>query len=434
MDIFPPTPTLSVTLYFNTDFVVPSVFDSSNTCHRLLVDAKIIMDNELPSGSHAKLRRHLYSRARVRAIRRVIGGLNSVSCLGRAAMTIAKKRYKEPLFYSDKDDDFSTTSDLVHTEGHHLTPVTAFSAVTNPLSITREHAILDSGANVHCLNSDMPIFNARKLHTHLSNASGKKEPITAGGDMDLHLCDAYDQDLPSLPIRNALIIPDSPFNLLSIRKLIREGAEFRFCQDASYMRFSNHLFQLHLVNGLYVIDLMHPLKAIVTAKSTSPPLPPTSITGPVDDVALFAHIAPTATAETWHRRCGHVHAARLIQLHKSGRALGLQFPGKAPHNAKCDCNICMMSNNVSRSVPSTRVMPPTVSRKGQLITSDVLGPFPPSPEGHRYAISYTDEYTRYSMVYFMKAKSEAPQTFQALIDYYKFMNIVISEIRTDQGG
>ena len=91
-------------------------------------------------------------------------------------------------------------------------------------------------------------------------------------------------------------------------------------------------------------------------------------------------------------------------------------------------------NNVHRSVGKFREFADTVSRPGELLTSDVIGPFPPSPEGHRYAISFIDEFTRYSNVYLMKKKSEAPAALTAVIAYYKSFGIIIAKMRSDQGG
>ena len=72
--------------------------------------------------------------------------------------------------------------------------------------------------------------------------------------------------------------------------------------------------------------------------------------------------------------------------------------------------------------------------KGELITTDLIGPFPPTPEGHRYAISYTDDFSRHSIVYFLKKKSEAAHTVTPLDKYYKIMGIIIKKIRSDRGG
>ena len=130
---------------------------------------------------------------------------------------------------------------------------------------------------------------------------------------------------------------------------------------------------------------------------------------------------------------GHAHPQRLKELHERG-ALGLSFPKDTPHNAKCKCEHCLMCNNVKRSIPNIRSINPEISRKGQLLTTDLMGPFPPSPEGHRYVIAFTDEYTRHSTCYFLKNKNEAADALIAVIRYYKMMNIIIGSIRSDQGG
>ena len=47
------------------------------------------------------------------------------------------------------------------------------------------------------------------------------------------------------------------------------------------------------------------------------------------------------------------------------------------------------------------------SSKLDLVFTDVLGPMPTtSLDGNRYAISFTDSYSRYSVVYFLKSKDE----------------------------
>ena len=94
----------------------------------------------------------------------------------------------------------------------------------------------------------------------------------------------------------------------------------------------------------------------------------------------------------------------------------------------------MMTSNVHRVIHDARTYTDNVSAKGELVTSDVIGPFPPTPEGHRYAVSYTDEFSRHSVVYFLKKKSEVPDTIHAVVRYYKLMGIIIKKIRSDRGG
>ena len=112
----------------------------------------------------------------------------------------------------------------------------------------------------------------------------------------------------------------------------------------------------------------------------------------------------------------------------------MNITGQGAHSAKCRCDSCAKTNNVSRSIPKVRDFSTNVSQKGELITTDILGPFPPSPEGYKYAISFVDEFTRFSHAYFLKKKSEAPNALTLLIAEYRKSNSVISEIRSDQGG
>ena len=49
---------------------------------------------------------------------------------------------------------------------------------------------------------------------------------------------------------------------------------------------------------------------------------------------------------------------------------------------------------------------------GELIHSDVVGPMQTaSPKGARYYILFKDDYSRNKVVYFLKNKSEAAETF-----------------------
>ena len=64
----------------------------------------------------------------------------------------------------------------------------------------------------------------------------------------------------------------------------------------------------------------------------------------------------------------------------------------------------------------------------------MLGPFPPTPEGHRYVISFVGEFSRFSHCYFLKHKSDAPAALEALVAEYAKHGIIIQAIRTDQGG
>lgn len=93
-----------------------------------------------------------------------------------------------------------------------------------------------------------------------------------------------------------------------------------------------------------------------------------------------------------------------------------------------------MVNNQRLHIGEARKFADLISRKGELLLSDLCGPFPPSVEGYRYVISFTDVYSRFSICYFLRNKSDAEGALEAAIAFYKKHGILISTIRTDQGG
>lgn len=72
----------------------------------------------------------------------------------------------------------------------------------------------------------------------------------------------------------------------------------------------------------------------------------------------------------------------------------------------------------------------------QLIHSDICGPINPvSNGGKRYFITFIDDYSRKTWIYFLEEKCEAFvmfKTFKALVE--KSMGKAIKILRTDRGG
>ena len=93
-----------------------------------------------------------------------------------------------------------------------------------------------------------------------------------------------------------------------------------------------------------------------------------------------------------------------------------------------------MVNNAKRHVPRQRRHADQICRPGQLVYTDLVGPFPRSIEGYQNAISFTDVYSRYSICYMLKKKSDGSGALRAAVAYFAKHNIIIEELRSDQGG
>ena len=71
----------------------------------------------------------------------------------------------------------------------------------------------------------------------------------------------------------------------------------------------------------------------------------------------------------------------------------------------------------------------------QLIHTDTCGPFPTEiRNGHRYFITFTDDYLRYDYIYLIRDKSEALDTFKIFkAEVENQLNKRIKVVRSDRG-
>jgi len=105
----------------------------------------------------------------------------------------------------------------------------------------------------------------------------------------------------------------------------------------------------------------------------------------------------------------------------------LEFPVKT-------CNTCLTGKQTKSSFPSASTW--RASKQLQLIHSNICGPIkPPSYSGKRYILSFIDDFSRKTWVYFLHEKSEALamfKKFKARVE--KEVGTDISCLRIDRGG
>ena len=104
----------------------------------------------------------------------------------------------------------------------------------------------------------------------------------------------------------------------------------------------------------------------------------------------------------WHQRLGHLNKDDVK------RTIGCE------DNLKEVCERCALGKQTSKPVPKETQ---NKSQKPlELVYSDILGPFEvPSLNRSRYAITFVDEYSKYSVVKFMSKKSQALEKFKEYV-------------------
>ena len=290
--------------------------------------------------------------------------------------------------------------------------------------LSSDDALIDSGANIHVSNDSTLLHQTESYSSKLSVANGTTADITAKGEWHLPTISSDGDNIDKLIIKDVTYCSECPVNILSISMLCKQGLTFHFGNDGSFFTYQGNRYLIKEQDGLYVINLnevLQPEEAQNIIKEHQP------------NKTLNENIV-NYTYELWHKRFGHIDKRRIKFMYDNGSVAGLNVDGKHQHTAKCNCDTCLKVNNTKTHIGDIRKHPDTVSRKGELIYSDIAGPYPPSIEGHRYIISFIDVYSRYSVCYPLQKKSEAAASLKRFNEYCNSHNIKISTIRTDQGG
>ncbi|GAU29778.1 hypothetical protein TSUD_161830 [Trifolium subterraneum] len=135
-------------------------------------------------------------------------------------------------------------------------------------------------------------------------------------------------------------------------------------------------------------------------------------------------------ASLWHLRFGHLHHAGLKRLAKKNMVHGLpdmDYEGKF-------CEECVLSKQTRTSFQKKAEY--QAKHILELIHTDICGPITlESFSGKRYFISFIDDFSQKTWVYFLKEKSEAFEMFKKFkVMVEKATDRHIKAVRSDRGG
>ena len=132
----------------------------------------------------------------------------------------------------------------------------------------------------------------------------------------------------------------------------------------------------------------------------------------------------------WHYRYGHLGMDSVTKLMKDDMVVGMNTTDEKD----TVCEGCIMGKQHRTKYPKGKAQ--CATEPFELVHSDVCGSMSVnSIGGSRYFVTFTDEYTRYTYIYFVKHKDEV------LAKFKEFVNIVknctgknVKTFRTDNGG
>jgi transposase InsO family protein len=243
----------------------------------------------------------------------------------------------------------------------------------NPLK--SNYIIVDSGASPsHVFNKQL-LTNFTKLSSVVKTASKGQDMISEGhGTLTIG----------GISLPNTSYCPDMQVNLLSTSAMCDIGLTAEFTANNCFIRRGSDIVVTAYRNqGLYGIVIKEPTNAAYSAITTN------------------------NNIDLWHRRLGHLNHRSMISL--SGMADGLHIHRLPPADSKClDCLKAKATRRTHR--PSdTRA-----SRKGDLVHTDIVAISTMSIcGGHKYFITFLDDYSRYLVIVLLQKKSQALDAFTA---------------------
>jgi hypothetical protein len=275
--------------------------------------------------------------------------------------------------------------------------------------------LIDSGASFHMTPHREWFYEYEKYdggNVFLANDSTTR--IIGKGRVKLRLIDGRIRTLLGV-----LHIPGMARNLIFVRKMEDVGVKTFFEKGTCRMVRGAML----LMRGVRFGTLYKLLGSTISDGCNSSIVP---------DIEFEEERTPTVSGEKvmlWHQRLGHIGEKGLRLLHDKGMVEGMS-------NCSLDfdfCEHCLYGKQNRVRFPSGATRAEGIL---QLFHSDVFGPVSvPSLGKSMYYVSFIDDFSRKTWIYFLRKKSEVFdmfKEFKALVENQTEKQIKV--LRTDNGG
>lgn len=273
-------------------------------------------------------------------------------------------------------------------------------------AIREKGLMVDTGATSHII-TDLTMFKdfdstfrPAKHSVELADGTQCSGVAQRRGNVEVSLIDDRGRRHRAT-LRDALYIPSYPQNIFSVKKATTNGATviFKDGKDALITKRGTK-YDIHVYGKLYYLH---------TEDESN-------------DTCNACH-----DIQAWHEILGHCNYDDVLKLQNV--VDGMQIKGKTCKPEQI-CEVCVQgkfTHNRNRD-PDTRAKAPL-----ELVHTDLAGPMrTESIDGHKYAVSFTDDYSGAMSVYFLKKKSDTAQATQKfLADVAPYGNV--KRMRSDGG-
>jgi histone deacetylase 1/2 len=313
-----------------------------------------------------------------------------------------------------------------------------------------EDWFLDSGATSHVTGNRSLLLNLDQSSVPSVRLAGNQVmPVEGKGNVRIE-----DTNGEIKIVSDVLYVPGVRTNLLSVGKFTDLGCSVVFYSNRCYIYKKNNIFlqavrdqknrlyrvenKVHQIsiaendNGLSMNHKdVHSSTTRESRLSASTSSSMHSNTSTVTGTTFEANSKSNSLqeADLWHQRCGHLNFQSMYHMTNKDLVVGIP---KLPLLRRI-CRSCALGKMHKERIPQQRTS--TTTRPLELIHSDICGPFPiASRNGSKYILTFVDDFTRMTWLYFLKEKS---QTFEAFKQFKTSVENKVNQIgtlRSDRGG
>ena len=248
--------------------------------------------------------------------------------------------------------------------------------------------LVDTGATSHIIKDDSkfskidPTFKPQSHYVELADGTKHNEFALKRGDVEIRLKDKSG-NLQNATLEKALYIPAFPCEIFSVSSAVEDDSTVVFRKSSSELILKNGArIDVKKQNKLYFLENTCTVSKVNAVKNS--------------DVRKRK-----ADLYLWHRILGHCNGEDVTKLE------GIVDGMKILPSDKFQCETCILGK-----ATSNRNRAPDERAKAcmELVHTDLAGPINPvAREGFRYAISFVDDFSSATFVYFLKQKSDAPR-------------------------
>lgn len=199
------------------------------------------------------------------------------------------------------------------------------------------------------------------------------------------------ENINEIEIKDILVVPGLKRNLISLRRICEKGAKVIFEKERGEVTYNNEIvmkLEKETDTQLYkIIEERNNVKEV------------------------FNH---EVSVEKWHKRLGHLNYNTIKEMSKENLVEDLIFKQEEIK----ECKRCREGKQTRKKFKRKTNI--NTREIGEIIHTDICGPITPtSTGGNKYFITFTDDFSRYSWVYFMKNKSQTESIIKEWIYQFK---------------